>query len=80
MAAEGATGTGSANAECLAAEGTCIVAGDLNPDDAMQTARRTTETGVATIATRFDLTSEDSIHVLHELAVAELGGGADSTM
>lgn len=74
IVAGGATGIGSATARRLAAEGAGVVVGDLNLDGATQTAKRITEAGGTAFATRFDLTSEDSIHALHELAVARLGG------
>ncbi len=74
IVAGGATGIGSATAERLAAEGARIVVGDLNLDGATQTARRITEAGGTAIATRFDLTSEDSILAMHELAMTRLGG------
>lgn len=72
--AGGANGIGAGTAERLSAEGANVVIGDINLEAARATADRITNAGGKALAVEFDLADEQSVQVLFDTAVAELGG------
>ncbi|KAH6609105.1 short-chain dehydrogenase reductase sdr [Trichoderma cornu-damae] len=72
--AGGATGVGAAIAKRLARHGARIVIGDINIQQAIETATSITSSGGMAIAIAFDLSQEDSIRNLIEGGVTAFGG------
>lgn len=72
--AGGGNGIGAGTAERLGAEGATVVIGDIHLDAARATADRVTSAGGKALAVQFDLADEQSVQVLFDTAVAELGG------
>lgn len=72
--AGGGNGIGASTAERLSAEGASVVVGDINLEAARATADRIESAGGKALAVEFDLADEQSVQVLFDTAVAELGG------
>lgn len=73
IVAGGATGIGAGTAKRLAAEGACVVVGDINIDGANATVDRIVADGGRAIAVAFDLADEGSIQRLVDRTVDEFG-------
>ncbi len=74
VVAGGSGGIGTATCERLAAEGACVVAGDLDGDGARAVAERIVAGGGRAVGTHTDITDEASVRDLVDLAVSEFGG------
>jgi NAD(P)-dependent dehydrogenase (short-subunit alcohol dehydrogenase family) len=72
--AGGATGIGAATAVKLAGEGVALVIGDINMHGADAVAARIAGSGGRVIAASFDISDEDSVRDLVQLAVSTYGG------
>jgi NAD(P)-dependent dehydrogenase (short-subunit alcohol dehydrogenase family) len=74
VVASGATGIGAATAERLAAEGACVLVGDINADGAAATVERIRKAGGTAEPAWFDLGDPSSIAALIESCVSRFGG------
>lgn len=74
VVAGAATGLGADSAQRLAREGAKVVVGDLNPAGAEKTAAAINEAGGQAVATRFDISDDDSVKDLIAFAVTTFGG------
>ncbi len=73
IVAGGATGIGAGTAKRLAAEGACVVVGDINIAGAQATVEQITAARGSAIAVEFDLADDESIHHLIDTARTEFG-------
>jgi NAD(P)-dependent dehydrogenase (short-subunit alcohol dehydrogenase family) len=74
LIAGGATGIGGATAKRLAAEGACVVVGDINLAGATTTAEQIAQSGGRAIAVEFDLSDTQSVQRLVDRTIREFGG------
>ena len=74
LIAGGATGIGAGTAKRLAAEGACVVVGDINIASATATAEQIAQSGGRAVAVEFDLSDTQSVQGLVDRTIEEFGG------
>ncbi len=74
VVAGGGSGIGAATARRLGAEGSAVVVGDLNGDNALAVAAEVREAGGRALGVQFDISDDASVGALVAAAIAEFGG------